>query len=160
MANECAALPGAPRLRFRYPLRMLQPADLIAYVRAVHDRTYEAVALLDDSTVEWRPREGEFICGEATRYEGHELPPLAGWNFVRRLAEHSSVEALRKLEAADLSAEVTTMSGTRVPAWRLLVGGLIEHEVHHRSQLCEYLSMMGIPPPPLYGLHVEDLRRG
>ena len=157
---------------------MLQPADLIGYVRAVHDRTYEAVALLDDATVDWRPRDGEFscgelvahiaasramnvrsICGEATRYEGHELPPLAGWNFVRRLAEHSSVEALRKLEAADLAAEVTTMSGTTVPAWRLLVGGLIEHEVHHRSQLCEYLSMMGIPPPPLYGLHVEDLRR-
>jgi uncharacterized damage-inducible protein DinB len=31
--------------------------------------------------------------------------------------------------------------------------------VHHRSQLCEYLSGMGIEPPPLYGLHVEDLPR-
>jgi uncharacterized damage-inducible protein DinB len=158
---------------------MLQPADLLAYVRGVHDRTYEAVALLDDESVDWRPREGEFtcgelvahiaasramnvrsVCGEATRYEGHELPPLAGWNFVRRLAEHSSTEALRKLERADLSAEVTTISGARMPAWRLLIAGLIEHEVHHRSQLCEYLSMMGIAPPPLYGLHAEDLRRG
>lgn len=158
---------------------MLQPNDLLGYVRAVHDRTYEAVALLDDATVDWRPREGEFscgelvahiaasramnvrsICGEATRYDGHELPPLAGWNFVRRLAEHSSTEALRKLEQADLAAEVTTMSGVRFPAWRMVIAGLIEHEVHHRSQLCEYLSMMGIAPPPLYGLHVEDLQRG
>lgn len=157
---------------------MFQHGDLLAYVRGVHDRTYEAVALLNDATVDWRPREGEFscgelvahiaasramnvrsICGEATRYEGHELPPLAGWNFVRRLAEHSSTEALRKLENADLAAEVATISGARMPAWRLLIAGLIEHEVHHRSQLCEYLSMMGIPPPPLYGLHAEDLRR-
>ena len=46
-----------------------------------------------------------------------------------------------------------------IEAWRRVMGGLIEHEVHHRSQLCEYLSANGIEPPPLYGLHAEDLPR-
>ncbi|MGK2965000.1 MAG: DinB family protein [Tepidiformaceae bacterium] len=63
------------------------------------------------------------------------------------------------LEGADLEREVTTISGARIPAWRLMISGLIEHEVHHRSQLCEYLSARGITPPPLYGLHTEELRR-
>jgi uncharacterized damage-inducible protein DinB len=38
-----------------------------------------------------------------------------------------------------------------------VVGGLIEHETHHRSQLCEYLRQLGIEPPPLFGLHAERL---
>ena len=40
-----------------------------------------------------------------------------------------------------------------------VLGGLAEHEIHHRSQLCEYLSGAGIEPPALYGLHAEELPR-
>ena len=36
---------------------------------------------------------------------------------------------------------------------------LIEHETHHRSQLCEYLRQIGLEPPPLFGLHAEKLPR-
>ena len=153
-------------------------ADLVAYVSRVHDRTYEAVTMVPDNLVDWRPRDGEFsmgevvahiaaarhmtsraLLGEAIRYEGHDLPPLAGANFIRRLAEHSSSVSLKRLRRADLEREIATVGGALVPAWQMLASGLVEHEVHHRSQLCEYLGMNGIAPPPLYGLHAEDLPR-
>ena len=34
---------------------------------------------------------------------------------------------------------------------------MVEHEIHHRSQLASYLSMVGEAPPQLYGLGVEDV---
>jgi hypothetical protein len=37
------------------------------------------------------------------------------------------------------------------------MGGRFEHETHHRSQLCEYLRLLGLEPPPLFGLHAEQL---
>ena len=35
---------------------------------------------------------------------------------------------------------------------------MVEHEVHHRGQIDLYLSMLGIPTPPLYGLTSEEVR--
>lgn len=156
----------------------MEHGDLVAYVRAVHARTSEAIALLDDLAVVWRPRIGEFtagelavhilasramnvrsVRGEPTFYGGHELPPGATASLLRELDGASVAAASEGLEGADLEREVTTISGARIPAWRLMISGLIEHEVHHRSQLCEYLSARGITPPPLYGLHTEELRR-
>ncbi len=99
------------------------------------------------------------ILGKPARYDGHELPPCAGANFVRRLAEHSSATVLRELAGADLERQLETLSGGSVPAWQVVLGGLIEHEVHHRSQLCEYLGMNGIAPPALHGVYAEDLPR-
>jgi uncharacterized damage-inducible protein DinB len=34
---------------------------------------------------------------------------------------------------------------------------MIEHEIHHRSQLAVYLSLLGVEPPQIYGLGVEDV---
>jgi uncharacterized damage-inducible protein DinB len=34
---------------------------------------------------------------------------------------------------------------------------MVEHEIHHRSQIAMYLSLMGVPPPHIYGLGVEDV---
>ena len=33
---------------------------------------------------------------------------------------------------------------------------MIEHEIQHRSQLALYLTLMGLDPPQIYGLGVED----
>ncbi len=34
---------------------------------------------------------------------------------------------------------------------------LVEHEVHHHSQLSAYLALMGVPPPQIYGLTIEEI---
>ena len=34
---------------------------------------------------------------------------------------------------------------------------IIGHDVHHHSQLASYLEMMGIEPPQIFGLQVDDV---
>jgi hypothetical protein len=36
---------------------------------------------------------------------------------------------------------------------------MCEHEVHHRSQLASYLTLMGVDAPDIFGLGVEDVAR-
>jgi uncharacterized damage-inducible protein DinB len=43
-----------------------------------------------------------------------------------------------------------------VKAWRLLMA-MVEHEIHHRSQLADYLTIMGVDPPQIYGMGVEEV---
>jgi uncharacterized damage-inducible protein DinB len=63
------------------------------------------------------------------------------------------------LASADLERIIDNLAGDPFPAWRRVLGGLVEHEVHHRSQLCSYLAALGVEPPPLFGLRVEELPR-
>jgi len=35
---------------------------------------------------------------------------------------------------------------------------MVEHEVHHRSQIYVYLGMLGVKTPPIYGLTSEEVR--
>ncbi len=149
---------------------------LIGYVERVHDRTYEAAALLTAELLDWRPSYSEWsaaelvthianarlmnsqnIAGGGLHYDGHEPPPRPTVQVLRRHLEYTSTKTLERLRAADLSGTAKTVAGDEVPAYMPIFGGLIEHEVHHRSQLCEYLAAAGVEPPPLYGLHEEDL---
>lgn len=157
---------------------MLTWDELIAYVGAVHARTFEAASLLDDARIGWTPRPGEFsagalvlhiantramnadtIRGRATRYRGHELAPGATADRLRQALLRSSKKTIAAMAEAGPDRAVRSLSSGEVPAWRIAIAGLIEHEVHHRSQLCEYLGAMGIAAPALYGLHAEDLPR-
>jgi len=83
----------------------------------------------------------EGLLGEGRRHGDAPAGPLAG------------------LVDADLEQVIPAADGHTLPAWRRVIAGLIEHETHHRSQLCEYLRQMGLEPPPLFGLHAEDLPR-
>lgn len=151
--------------------------DLAAYVARVHTRTREAVERLRDDRIGWRPRDGEFTAAELVRhivsarrmnlmrfsgvphtYSGHDVAP--GGTVADLLAEidASAAEAAARLAEVDLMLPAPAASNAAF-GWQIVLGGLIEHEVHHRSQLCEYLSGMGIEPPALYGLHVEDIPR-
>ena len=150
--------------------------DLIAYVGRVHGRTYEAAECITDNLVEWRPREGEFsfaelvthianarlmnagnIHGEGLHYRGHRVKPGTTRADLLRLLLRSSKKSIAQLADSDLERPVSSLTAPEIPAWNRVLGGLIEHEVHHRSQLCEYLRLAGIEPPALYGLHTEDL---
>ena len=157
---------------------MIPKDALITYVGGVHARTYEAVARLDDARLDWRPAPGEFTAAELAmhiinarlmnlegiqrkrqRYRGHAFPEGGTAHDLQRLLLRSGKKVIAGLVDADLEAEVPNISAGTSPGWRRAMSGLIEHEVHHRSQLCGYLAGMGIEPPPLYGLHAEDLPR-
>ena len=155
---------------------MISKDDLIKYVTNVHARTYEAVERIDDAHVEWRPAPGEFTLGELVthiancrlmnlggvqtgelHYKGHRVKPGTTALDLRRLTLRTGKKTIAGLVDADLEVIIPNTIGEPFPAWRRVIGGLIEHEVHHRSQLCSYLTAAGLEPPALYGLHAEDL---
>jgi uncharacterized damage-inducible protein DinB len=153
-------------------------SDLAAYVSRVHGRTREVAECLRRDLIGWRPRPGEFTAGElvlhiaGTRrmnlmrlagerhiYLGHVVPPDATPAGLLSELDASAAEAAAALAGIDLARPLTIAPMGSGYGWQVVLGGLIEHEVHHRSQLCEYLSAAGIAPPALYGLHSEDLPR-
>lgn len=157
---------------------MIPKDDLINYVGNVHGRTYEAVERILDGQVHWRPAPGEFSVAElvthiaasrvmnlggiqtgVTRYRGHAVKEEVTAADLRRLVLRTGKKTVAGLVDADLERVIPNLAGPAFPAWRRVLGGLIEHETHHRSQLCSYLGMLHIEPPPLFGLHVEELPR-
>ncbi len=152
--------------------------DLVGYVARVQARTREAAECLAGEHLGYRPRPGEHtiaelvlhiaasrrmnarsIRGEGVHYPGHKLPAGATVATLLEALDLSAAETSAALAAADLDREIASASGPPSAGWQRVLGGFIEHEVHHRSQLCEYLSALGLEPPPLFGLHVEDLPR-
>ena len=154
----------------------MDDTDLIAYVSRVHGRTREAAERLTDSLIGWRPAPGEFTAGElvlhiaSTRrmnlmrlrgqphfYQGHAVAPRTVSGDLVGALDSSAEEVATSLGEMDLSRPLAIAPMGSGFGWQVVLGGLIEHEVHHRSQLCDYLSAAGIDPPALYGLRTEEL---
>lgn len=155
--------------------------DLVSfadYFDGVRRRTMVVAAALPDGAVDWAPREGEFTAGDILRhlaasqrmylgvflgegwhYPGHARPLAPNKAAILGLMEERQREfdaALRAAPPAALCARRADLRGRSFSAWRALMM-LVEHEVHHRSQLDSYLSELGVVPPQLYGVGVEEL---
>ena len=94
-------------------------------------------------------------------YEDHEADGEQSLDELVTLLESTHIEAMEKLERfpdQDLNEPRYGPKGEGHPlkAWRWLMA-MTEHEIHHRSQLAVYLSLMGVQPPHIFGLGVEDL---
>ena len=92
-------------------------------------------------------------------YVGHDrgLASTLDEAIIHLEACHSeAMITLRTLSDAGLYQSRPTLNGPPVKAWRLLMA-MVEHEVHHRSQLAVYLALMGVEPPQIYGLGIEDV---
>src|SRR2546430_736068 len=63
---------------------------------------------------------------------------------------------LATLPDAELAASRRALEGGTVRGWRFLMA-MVEHEVHHRSQLDAWLAGGGVEPPQLYGYRMEDV---
>ena len=95
------------------------------------------------------------------KYEGHEAGSEQSLDALIAQLETTHVETMDKLEGfpdQDLNElrYGPTGEGRPVKAWRWLMA-MAEHEIHHRSQLAVYLSLIGVQPPHIFGLGVEDL---
>lgn len=156
-------------------------ASYLAYLERIRERTLPVVDTIPPDQFDWTPRAGEFTIGDLVRhvasvermnvnaalgagwrYAGHSAAEwgatlaAARANLVRVHAE--SVARLRAAGDAVLSAKQPDLSGNRISAWRILMA-LIEHEIHHRSQLDGYLMLLGVMPPQLFGVKMESLPR-
>ena len=149
-----------------------------SYFDGIRRRTLNYIATLPPDQVDWAPRPAEFTAGDLIRhlgatermfvgviatgrwqYAGHAGAPGAALDaLVTDLnANHAAALAqLRALPDSVLGEPRPTLDGPPVKAWRLLMA-MVEHEVHHRSQLAVYLALLGVQPPQIYGLSVEDV---
>ena len=152
--------------------------DFIKYFESIRRRTLNYARVVPEERLGWAPGDGEFTCAEILRhimasermfvrvvtegrwrYDGHETEAeqsLEG--LVAELAQSHSeaVQTLKRLSDRELDAPRDGPGGQPLKAWRWLMA-MTEHEVHHRSQLAVYLSLMGVQPPHIFGLGVEDL---
>ena len=154
--------------------------DFIKYFESIRRRTMNYIRVVPTDRLAWSPKDGEFTCADIIRhiiaaevmfvrvvtegrwnYEGHEAEGEQSLDELIALLESTHTETMEKLKRfpdQDLNAPRHGPKGDGQPpkAWRWLMA-MTEHEIHHRSQLAVYLSLMGVQPPHIFGLGVEDL---
>lgn len=152
--------------------------SFVEYFDGVRRRTMNYVRAIPADRFEWSPRKGELTCGDIVRhlaagekmfvgvvidgqwrYPGHDQTRAGSLDRAGAYLENchtESMTALRNLSDAELYQPRPSLKGPPVKAWRWLLA-MVEHEVHHRSQLAVYLMLMGVEPPQIYGLGIEDI---
>jgi uncharacterized damage-inducible protein DinB len=152
------------------------------YFEGVRRRTRDFFAAIPADRADWAPKPGEYTCGDIVRhvaaceamfvgaavdgvwrYPGHDraMAPTLREALAQLEAGHAEAGVrLRALgdEALDRTRPSLEPGARPVRTWRLLMA-MTEHEVHHRSQLASYLTLMGIEAPDIFGLGVEDVER-
>ena len=152
-------------------------AEFARYWEGVRRRTWTAVDRIEPARLDWAPRPGEMTCGEIVRHLagaerffvtkvvddrfGDDLTPGQGLDHAgsRALLESVHREQMARLAALDdrvLTSPRRDLDGGTMKAWRFLMA-MVEHEVHHRSQLDCYLSEMGVEPPQVFGRKYEEV---
>ena len=152
----------------------------LEYLEKVHQRTVRVVSCIPADKLEWSFREGKFTLGDLVRHiaaierymyaETIQGKPSRYAGCGRELADgleevvmfqdrmhRESVEIISRLTAEDLNRKCATPEGTPITIWKWL-RAMVEHEIHHRGQICTYLAMLNVPTPPLYGLTSEQVR--
>lgn len=152
-------------------------AEFARYFEGVRRRTWAAVDRVGPELLDWAPRAGEMTCGEIVRHvagaerffvtkvvEDRFTGDLDPGGALDHAATRARLEAVHReqmarlagLPDAALRAPRRDLDGGSVKAWRFLMA-MVEHEVHHRSQLDCYLAQAGIEPPQIYGWRMEDV---
>ncbi len=149
----------------------------INYFGSVRRRTLNYVNTVPTDKIDWSPKAGELTCGDIVRHMGSAEKMFSNvalgrdWHYYGHEQELGSqledaigylgachaeaIQVLQQLKDDDLSQPRQMLEGPPVKAWRILLA-MAEHEVHHRSQLAVYLALMGVEPPQIYGLKIED----
>ena len=152
-------------------------AEFVRYFDGVRRRTLAAVARVTPETAAYRPREAEWTCGQIVQHiAGSErffvtkvvedrfttdldVVPFEAWDLTRAALDAVHRVEMARLEAlpdAKLREKVSDLEGGTVSAWRFLMA-MVEHEVHHRSQLDAWLALAGTEPAQIYGYRMEDV---
>lgn len=152
--------------------------QFISYFGSIRRRTLNYARVVPSDQIDWAPEEGEFTCADILRHIAAAEQMFVGvvtqghWHYGGHDDSHQSIEsllqlledthrqtmlALQAVPDSELDQPRPAFEGdAQIKVWRWLMA-MAEHEIHHRSQLAMYLRLMGITPPHIYGLGVEDL---
>lgn len=159
--------------------------EFLRYFGAMHRRSVRDVRLLPPEAEGWRPAAGE---GENAWEIGQVVTHMAGsrlyfahaylnegWVFEgwpeedrRRdrwaaCLERSAEEFTQRLSGTpndwlQRRIELIDTPGATISGWRVLMM-MLEHDVHHRSQLDTYAGVNGWPVPDIFGRKAEQIAR-
>ena len=156
--------------------------EFTEYFDGVRRRTIGFFRTIPADMIDWAPKDGEYSCGDIIRHVAASQSMFSGvvaagvWRYDGHGREHGATldQALALLDVRHAAASAAlakagdaALMQTRPPlepggrpirGWRVLMA-MCEHEVHHRSQLASYLTLMGIEAPDIFGLGVEDVER-
>ena len=161
----------------------MNPGDLdvfLDYLDKVQQRTIRVARCIPADKLDWSYAEGKFslgdlvrhmgaierymfgetIQGKQSRYQGCGKKLADGLDEVIRYKEEmdrQTIEIIRALGPEGLTRKCTTPDGASITVWKWL-RLMVEHEIHHRGQIYIYLSILGLPSPPLYGLTSEQVK--
>jgi uncharacterized damage-inducible protein DinB len=161
----------------------MNPADLdvfLEYLDKVQQRTMRVARCIPADKLEWTFAEGKFTLGDLvrhmgaierymfgetiqskpSRYDGCGTELADGLEEViafKERMDRETVEIIRALGSEGITRKCITPDGASISVWKWL-RLMVEHEIHHRGQVYIYLSMLGVPTPPLYGLTSEQVR--
>jgi uncharacterized damage-inducible protein DinB len=159
-------------------IRTIQP--FLQYFGNVRERTLRVARCIPPDRIDWTYAPGKFtfgdllrhlavaerymfaenIQGRSSRYTAHDKSLADGLDTVLAIMDRlhaESMEIFGKLTDDDLQRKCQTPGGTDITIWKWL-RSMTEHEIHHRGQIYLYLSILGVPTPPLYGLTSEQVR--
>ncbi|MFZ5815541.1 MAG: DinB family protein [Bacillota bacterium] len=153
-------------------------AAFARYWEGVRERTLRFIDPIPPEAMDFSPHPGKYTMGDLIRhiastelmfvnaaldgrwgYRGHHrsLGATKEEALAYLMAAHSTVMArLNSAPDALLGEKRPTLDGHPVSAWRLLML-MVEHEVHHRSQISQYLVDLGVQPPQIFGKAMEEL---
>lgn len=150
------------------------------YFEGVRERTRRFIAPVPPDQIDFSPHPGKYTLGDLIRhiastetmfvgaaldgrwaYTGHG--PELGATKEQAVAYMATchAEAMARLSAAPdeaVNEKRPTMDSHPVSAWRILML-MVEHEIHHRSQISQCLVDLGLEPPQLFGKFMEELPR-
>ena len=152
-------------------------ADFVRYFEGVRRRTWTAVDCVTPEILDWVPRDHRLSCGDIIRHLAgaerfyvtkvvedrwtDDLDPgpsldLAATRALLVTAHRDEMARLAALPDGRLQDRVQDLAGGTVRAWRLLMA-MVEHEIHHRSQLNSRLSAAGVGAPQLFDYSMEEV---
>jgi uncharacterized damage-inducible protein DinB len=153
-------------------------AAFSSYFASVRRRTLRYCQRIPADQIDWVAQPGGWSFGDLIRhiaaaeqmfvgvavadrwaYPGHErsLAPSLDDALAHLSACHTSaIASLGTLSNQDLHTPRQALDGRPLPIWQVLML-MVEHEIHHRSELAAYLTVFGVAPPQIYGLYVEEL---
>lgn len=154
-------------------------ARFIAYFESIRRRTMTYIRTIPEDHLDWAPKAAEFTCSDLVghiaaaeqmyvgvvmeghwHYPGHTRVPHTTLKTLIAEIEDRHTQAMQRLQqlpdSALMQTRPTLVEGSSIKVWRWLMA-MVEHEIHHRSQLAVYLTLMGVTPPHIYGMGVEEV---
>jgi uncharacterized damage-inducible protein DinB len=152
----------------------------LQYFGSVRERTMRVARCIPADKIDWTYAPEKFTLGDILRHlavaerymwaENAQRHPARYTTHGKELADglenvlafmerlHAeSIAIFSKLSNEDLQRKCMTPGNAPITTWKWL-RLMTEHEIHHRGQIYLYLSMLGVPTPPLYGLTSEQVR--